>query len=316
MKVVGLFYFLAAPLIALNQLNTTIHPDQVEIGEAFEIRLEVPINTSNSAVHWPADWFALRPNKERESADTIVLEVLNSVDTMFKKQSNSKGEWVARLTLKVLCFDTGLMLFQPNAIRVDSKERSLQTALFNVRLVDIDPQGDIQDIIENFAEIPAEPFRFGDFIRRYWWVLALVLAFVCLLLWKKSRKSFSPATESTFDPFLEAQKELDELYHSKLWEEDLPEYFTKNVSVLKRLIAHVLSQETANRTTLQLQLLLRKEGVSETLLEQATFLLNIGDLIKFAQSRTGERGVTEVHHRMQNWIQQWQKQTSDGLEHV
>ncbi|MBU2020673.1 MAG: hypothetical protein KJ941_13590, partial [Bacteroidetes bacterium] len=281
-----LFFSFLIPALAFSQgFSSKLIPSKLEIGEPFQILLEMEIDDlkeSKNSLKW-AKWFALRPNLTTNKPDTIAFEWLEKPkDTIRLIQ----GKKYIQISAKAMCLDTGLMLFTADSIGVKNQNFYVQNAVFQVTLVETTQQNDIADIKESFAELPDKKMTFLDFIMSYGWMFLLLGLMVILYFYFKKIKSKVGIEELIGHTAKEkALAQLSRLFEEKKWlNHNLKQHFVEAIFILKNYLGEEYAISMNEKTTFEIKFYCEKNGARPVDLNEIDFLFEAGDLVKFAQS--------------------------------
>lgn len=296
----GIVFLCLLPFAGLygQEFTTTIRPEKVEVGEVFTILFETEGKT-NLKLSSQLPTYFLRPNPKADHPDTIRLEMVEKFgDSVLQIQGKSYYQILG----KALCFDTGLFLFAPS---IEDKENlTFDAAICRVDFTPNSEQAPIKDIEEVFTEIPEAPFDLLTFLweNLLWIVGVLAIGFITFI-WLRRRKEEDPLTASGLTLKEQFLKQLDDLCRQRLWEkQNLEAHFVPVVDVLRNYLSKEYGYQFQHKTTFEILLILNKEGISENSKKELSLFLEVGDLIKFAQSSMQEDGIDRINLRIRNFL--------------
>ena len=188
-------------------------------------------------------------------------------------------------------FDSGMYVIKPIGFVVGSDTFSTQQLTLKVIPVKVDSLKDIHD----FKTVEVVPFKLfdwvPDFIADYWWIYLLVALLIAAALYyylawyKKGRKITLPG-HKRLSPYDEAIQSLQRLKADNLWQNGREkEYFTALTDILRIYIDRRFLINAVEMTSTQIIDTLRKNEETRAVNEQLSMILEIADIVKFANVR-------------------------------
>jgi hypothetical protein len=306
MKLFLLVYL--APFSLLSQgFTSKIEPSEIEIGTPFYILLEMEVEKpfpkkGNLKL---SDLFVLRPNLKKNQADTISLDWIGKPKDTIR---DIQGKSYIQILAKVMCLDTGIFLFSPDSLLFGQRKFVVQPSVFKVILVATQPQQDIADIKESFTELPELPWSFWSFLLKYGWIIILLGALVAIYFYfKKVKSKIALIKASPITVKEKTLQDLQKLFAEKHWlKHRLNYHFVEAILILKTYLGEECSISMSEKTTFEIKFYCQKNGVGAPDIIEISFLLEVSDLVKFAQSYLENEGVELVNKRMLQFVQNFE----------
>ena len=298
--------------VSSQEFTTRIEPSKVKIGEPFMILLETPYKLTNQkkVVNTSLKWYLLRPNLKNNRPDTIDFEWIEKPkDTIRKIQ----GKVYLQLTAKALCFDTGIFLFAPDSLRVENKNFFVQTGLVQVDLENVAPQQNIEDIKESFAQLPDKPWSFLEFLKLYGWIVLTILAIGLIIhYFRKNRAKEIVSGDTLISNKQKTIIALQVLFAQQKWiKEGLTIHFIETVFILKDFLSTEFGKSLREKTTFEIGFIAKKKKQNEAMIEEIRFLLDVTDLVKFAESQIANEGVEMLNQRILSFVENFESEKND-----
>jgi len=218
--------------------------------------------------------------------DTLItgLEILNrgKLDTV---SINSE-----RIELKtdylITSFDSGLYYIPPVKILVGSDTIESNYLGIKVMTYDIDTTKiEVFDI----KGVQQPPFVVSDYLVEACLFLFLY-ALILLIIWLYLRKKFpflkgeSVAPESLLPPHVVAIMELDRLKSEKIWKFGKnKKYYTELTNILRKYIERRFQFNALEMTTDEILTLFKRDKTTQSVYQNLSQILQLGDLVKFAK---------------------------------
>ncbi len=188
-------------------------------------------------------------------------------------------------------FDSGMYVIKPLPYVVGTDTFLTQQLSLKVLPVKVDTLQDIHDI----APVETVPFKLldwvPDFIADYWWLwllLALLLAggLYYYLVWYKKGRKISLPSRKRLSPYDEAMANLQRLKEDNLWQNGQEKaYFTALTDILRVYIDRRFHINAVEMTSTQIVDTLKKNDETRAVNEQLEMILEVADIVKFANVR-------------------------------
>jgi hypothetical protein len=260
-----------------EQVHLTYHFTMTEKGEVKwePFKGVIPVQSKN-------------PKNSKDSKKVTNIDIVDAfVDTiLFIK---GKKEWFG--TCVLTAWDSGHFVIPRTSLLFANKTITFPETFFKVRLSKKIEGKDIYDIDENFEKISDEPFSFGHFFSKYWYVLLfIVLLIMSIFLYFKFKKGNQDSVEMK-QLSLEEQIVLaiEELERNKWWAVGkLKEHYVQLSFIMRSYLSKRYSIHLLEKTTHETELLLTQKGVEKGIIENIILILSQSDFVKFAKSEPEE----------------------------
>lgn len=188
-------------------------------------------------------------------------------------------------------FDSGMYAIKPIPYVVGRDTFKTQQLTLKVLPVKVDTLQDIHD----YAPVETVPFKFfdwvPDFIADYWWIYLIVALLAAAGIYyyfawyKKGRKIGMPGRKR-LSPYDEAMLNLKRLKEDNLWQNGQEKaYFTGLTDILRSYIDRRFQINAVEMTSSQIVETLKKNDETRAVNEQLSMILEIADIVKFANVR-------------------------------
>ena len=211
--------------------------------------------------------------------------------------------------LIIQSFDSGLYVIKPIEYVIGKDTLRSQQLTLKVIPVKVDTMGDIQD----FKPVIGIPFRLGDavpsFISDYWWAWLLGLLLIGAGIWayrKYYKKGINPLKPSKkrLPPYEEAMINLQNLKAAQLWQQGQEkEYFTGLTDILRVYIYRRFHINAVEMTSSQIIDTLKKNDETKAVNEQLEMILEVADIVKFANARPLADDNEVAYQRAVNFVE-------------
>ena len=201
-------------------------------------------------------------------------------------------------TYIVQAFDSGewhlnpALVIKPDTIRCDIP------LVIKVSPVKVDPNGDIKDFAPVFAPIRKLLDHVPNWMVSLWWVWALILVAVALLLaylkWWRKGKNPLRRVKKRLPPYEEAVKRLHMLKGMQLWQNGREkDYYTGLTDILREYINRRFSVNAVEMTSSEIIDALKHNAETQLVNDQLSEILAVADFVKFA----GQRPLADDNER-------------------
>jgi hypothetical protein len=250
----------------------SIQKTEALIGDQLELTLQ--INTPSGTT-----WV----NTEAVPADTVAA--IDVVRTGEAQQSNSGSYTQFLKTWTIAVFDTGLIRIPP-----------MPVVLQNALGTDTQYTNDIPLMISGVADslglapikpIIREPAKLSDYLVYVVIGGVLLLLVILAVIYRRRRPKKKEIIEIRDEkpPYVIALEELDALEREKLWQQGLiKEYHSRMNHIMRTYLERRYGIPALESTSSEIMGQLRKNDLSEDLLQQVREVMEVEDLIKFAKA--------------------------------
>ena len=189
--------------------------------------------------------------------------------------------------LIIQSFDSGMWVIKPIPYVVNGDTAYCNQLSLKVMPVDVSQLQDIHDI----KPVEEVPFSLTDWLPDYWWLWLLVLLLIGVGIWayrKYFKKGINPLKPSKkrLPPYEEAMINLQNLKAAQLWQQGQEkEYFTGLTDILRVYIDRRFHINAVEMTSSQIIETLKRNEETKAVNEQLEMILEIADIVKFANAR-------------------------------
>jgi hypothetical protein len=301
------FIFLAF-LANAQEITSRTNKKNIQVGEPFNLEFEIEIDSKDKIKFSPKKETirVAKTNKEQSISDSATIDILTYSST---PNENIQGKNYWKANYEMICFEEGWYIFPPQEFIINGKVLQSSPELIIVSLVAKQKGVDIYDIEESFQELPSPFFENVKQIL-FWSILAIVLIALGLsyyfFVYKKKPKEEKSIVKALTQKEM-AINELNILMKKELWEKDqLKEHFTQVSLIVRRFLSAEIGESLMERTSFETHLILRKKGFSDEKLKPLDLMLNVSDMVKFAQSTLEKEGIFSVYQDTKSFIENFE----------
>lgn len=227
---------------------------------------------------------------ERPAADTIDLD-------------NNRIQ--INRDLIIQSFDSGMWIIKPIPYVVNGDTAYCNQLTLKVMPVVVSQMKDIHDI----KPVEDVPFNLLDWLPDYWWAWLLALLLIGAGIWayhkyyKKGINPLKPARKR-LPPYEEAMINLQNLRAAQLWQQGQEkEYFTGLTDILRVYIDRRFHINAVEMTSSQIIDTLKKNDETKAVNEQLEMILEVADIVKFANARPLADDNELAYQRAVNFVE-------------
>lgn len=306
------FFLLSLLFVAFlsngQEIISKTNKKNIQVGEPFTLEFEFEIKSTDQVKFEPKQETikVAKTNKEKSISDSASIDVLSFSSNPEEK---IQGKYYWKGNYELICFEEGWYIFPPQTFVINGKTVQSSPELIIVDLVAKKKGVDIYDIEESFQELPSSFYENAKQII-LWSVLVIALIAIGLLYYffvykKKPKEEKTEKKELTRKEL--AINELNILMKRELWEkEQLKEHFTQVSLIVRRYLSAEIGESLMERTSFETQLILRKKGFSEDKLKPLELMLNVSDMVKFAQSSIAKEGIFSIYQETKTFIENFE----------
>ncbi len=227
---------------------------------------------------------------ERPAADTIDLD-------------NNRIQ--INRDLIIQSFDSGMWIIKPIPYVVNGDTAFCNQLTLKVLPVDVSQMKDINDI----KPVEDVPFNLLDWLPDYWWAWLLGLLLIGAGIWayrKYYKKGINPLkpNKKRLPPYEEAMINLQNLKAAQLWQQGQEkEYFTGLTDILRVYIDRRFHINAVEMTSSQIIDTLKKNDETKAVNEQLEMILEMADIVKFANARPLADDNEVAYQRAVNFVE-------------
>ncbi|MDY6301993.1 MAG: cell wall anchor protein [Bacteroidales bacterium] len=240
-----------------------------------------------------------------EQADT--LNAMVEIAERLKADTTDLGNNRIQINrdLIIQSFDSGLWVIKPIPYVVNGDTAFCNQLTLKVLPVDVSQMKDIHDI----KPVEDVPFNLLDWLPDYWWAWLLGLLLIGGGIWvyrKYYKKGINPLKPSKkrLPPYEEAMINLQTLKAAQLWQRGQEkEYFTGLTDILRVYIDRRFDINAVEMTSSQIIDTLKKNDETKAVNEQLEMILEVADIVKFANARPLADDNEVAYQRAVNFVE-------------
>ena len=221
--------------------------------------------------------------------------------------------------LIIQSFDSGMWIIKPIPYVVNGDTAYCNQLSLKVLPVDVSQMKDIHDI----KPVEEVPFSLFDWLPDYWWAWLLGLLLIGAAIWayrKYYKKGINPLKpgKKRLPPYEEAMINLRNLKAAQLWQQGQEkEYFTGLTDILRVYIDRRFHINAVEMTSSQIIDTLKKNEETKAVNEQLEMILEVADIVKFANARPLADDNEVAYQRAVNFVEETRPFVQpDNLEEV
>lgn len=208
--------------------------------------------------------------------------------------------------LIIQSFDSGMWIIKPIPYVVNGDTAYCNQLTLKVLPVDVSKMKDIHDI----KPVEDVPFNLLDWLPDYWWAWLLGLLLVAGGIWayrKYYKKGINPLRpgKKRLPPYEEAMINLQNLKAAQLWQQGKEkEYFTGLTDILRVYIDRRFHINAVEMTSSQIIETLKRNDETRAVNEQLEMILEVADIVKFANARPLADDNEVAYRRAVNFVEE------------
>ena len=207
--------------------------------------------------------------------------------------------------LIIQSFDSGMWVIRPIPYVVNGDTAYCNQLTLKVLPVDVSQMKDVHDI----KPVEEVPFNLLDWLPDYWWAWLLALLLIGAGIWayrKYYKKGINPLKPSRkrLPPYEEAMINLQNLKAAQLWQRGQEkEYFTGLTDILRVYIDRRFDINAVEMTSSQIIETLKRNDETKAVNEQLEMILEVADIVKFANARPLADDNEVAYQRAVNFVE-------------
>ena len=207
--------------------------------------------------------------------------------------------------LIIQSFDSGMWIIKPIPYVVNGDTAYCNQVTLKVLPVDVSQMKDVHDI----KPVEEVPFNLLDWLPNYWWAWLLALLLIGGGIWayrKYYKKGINPLKPSRkrLPPYEEAMINLQNLKAAQLWQKGQEkEYFTGLTDILRVYIDRRFHINAVEMTSSQIIDTLKENKETKAVNEQLEMILEVADIVKFANARPLADDNEVAYQRAVNFVE-------------
>jgi hypothetical protein len=208
--------------------------------------------------------------------------------------------------LIIQSFDSGMWIIKPIPYVVNGDTAYCNRLTLKVLPVDVSKMKDIHDI----KPVEDVPFNLLDWLPDYWWAWLLGLLLIAGGIWayrKYYKKGINPLRpgKKRLPPYEEAMINLQNLKAAQLWQQGKEkEYFTGLTDILRVYIDRRFHINAVEMTSSQIIETLKRNDETRAVNEQLEMILEVADIVKFANARPLADDNEVAYRRAVNFVEE------------
>ncbi len=208
--------------------------------------------------------------------------------------------------LIIQSFDSGMWIIKPIPYVVNGDTAYCNQLTLKVLPVDVSKMKDIHDI----KPVEDVPFNLLDWLPDYWWAWLLGLLLIAGGIWayrKYYKKGINPLRpgKKRLPPYEEAMINLQNLKAAQLWQQGKEkEYFTGLTDILRVYIDRRFHINAVEMTSSQIIETLKRNDETRAVNEQLEMILEVADIVKFANARPLADDNEVAYRRAVNFVEE------------
>jgi hypothetical protein len=208
--------------------------------------------------------------------------------------------------LIIQSFDSGMWIIKPIPYVVNGDTAYCNQLTLKVLPVDVSKMKDIHDI----KPVEDVPFNLLDWLPDYWWAWLLGLLLITGGIWayrKYYKKGINPLRpgKKRLPPYEEAMINLQNLKAAQLWQQGKEkEYFTGLTDILRVYIDRRFHINAVEMTSSQIIETLKRNDETRAVNEQLEMILEVADIVKFANARPLADDNEVAYRRAVNFVEE------------
>ena len=202
-------------------------------------------------------------------------------------------------------FDSGMWVIKPIPYVVNGDTAFCNQLTLKVLPVDVSQMKDINDI----KPVEEVPFSLLAWLPDYWWAWLLALLLIGAAIWayhKYYKKGVNPLKPSRkrLPAYEEAMINLQNLKAAQLWQQGREkEYFTGLTDILRVYIDRRFHINAVEMTSTQIIDTLKRNDETKAVNEQLEMILEVADIVKFANARPLADDNEVAYQRAVNFVE-------------
>lgn len=254
--------------VGAQELSASLDSAHIEIGNTTHLRLKFTAPAHQAAPRSISDELRVVPELELLEEKPF-QKTAGGWEQAFQLVAFKAGEY----NIPVPVVDWGDSLYQ----------------IAPLRLVVTAPPLPADGALAPIKDIIVEPRKLSDHLLPAL-IAAPLLLFGAVMWrsWRRKKKNALVPSVPELPPHIQAQKQLEALQHSRLWDSDYPSFYVRLSSILRAYIAGQYGVPALTETTDIILLKIRALRTDETAVDALSAILRTSDLVKFAKAAPDE----------------------------
>ena len=310
--IITIGFVLVSSHLFSQEVQAKLSKKTVQVGEPFTLNFEIAgtANYSIGSLGKKKRLAVLKQSKKKGTPDTSYIEL---TDKFNSKTEKIQGRFYWQGAFELIAFEEGVFVIPPMTFRSDKgKNIESNPVLLMVELVPVDKDTELYDIQENFVEIKVPFFqKYKEEMLCFLFIVLILVGVFVYRYYDKKRRQLAPSPAPLVNQKTRKEIAVDELnglMKKELWNTgELKEHFTQLSFIVQEYLSAEMGMSFLEKTSLEIQLLHRQKGYSQGTIDTLGFILNVADMVKFAQSEVEKEGIYKVYEKAKSFIETFEK---------
>ncbi len=287
-----IFFVMLAFVGQSQSVEAMIEPNQILIGEITTFTLK--LKTAEKLENWNFPKLD-NPIQARETGNikdeykTIDLFWNSLKDTVIEKE----GQFIYQRNVSLQVWDSAFVLIPPIPLELKDTILYSNPVMLNVDFPAQKEDIEIYDIEEMLTQVEIEKnIPLWQLISAG--IILLIITGLIIYFIKKKNSVDSIIPKENIPIHIAAIKSIEKLEEEKMYERDLKEYYFQISLVLRRYLSLLLKERIAEKTTSEIELLLKKHRIAKSVFPSLSIVLNQSDMVKFAKVQPTKEEIIAV----------------------
>lgn len=287
-----IFFVMLAFVGQSQSVEAMIEPNQILIGEITTFTLK--LKTAEKLENWNFPKLD-NPIQARETGNikdeykTIDLFWNSLKDTVIEKE----GQFIYQRNVSLQVWDSAFVLIPPIPLELKDTILYSNPVMLNVDFPAQKEDIEIYDIEEMLTQVEIEKnIPLWQLISAG--IILLIITGLIIYFIKKKNSVDSIIPKENIPIHIAAIKSIEKLEEEKMYERDLKEYYFQISLVLRRYLSLLLKERIAEKTTSEIELLLKKHRIAKSVFPSLSIVLNQSDMVKFAKEQPTKEEIIAV----------------------
>jgi len=305
-------YFLLSAFLSFAQdvnVKASINKNQIEIGDAVELKLSATFNPTQTKVQFPIinDTFNHFEVIEKAKSDTVINREKSTITQTIIISNYDSGQW------KIPSFTFGILPLQDSVPYILNSD----SLLVNVNTIAVDTSKPFMPIMAiREAKMPMKT------IVMYVAGIIIIVAILRFLVWyfiKKYREKNNKPKEKIIEikllPHEKAMQNLAQLESQNLWQNGQEKiYHTLLTDTIRTYLEEQFNMDVFEKTSSELMQQIKKQKALSNSRQAVRSIFETADLVKFAKNKPSEEEHLQSMELAREIILESYKKYSNNLK--
>ena len=305
-------YFLLSAFLSFAQdvnVKASINKNQIEIGDAVELKLSATFNPTQTKVQFPIinDTFNHFEVIEKAKSDTVINREKSTITQTIIISNYDSGQW------KIPSFTFGIFPLQDSVPYILNSD----SLLVNVNTIAVDTSKPFMPIMAiREAKMPMKT------IVMYVAGIIIIVAILRFLVWyfiKKYREKNNKPKEKIIEikllPHEKAMQNLAQLESQNLWQNGQEKiYHTLLTDTIRTYLEEQFNMDVFEKTSSELMQQIKKQKALSNSRQAVRSIFETADLVKFAKNKPSEEEHLQSMELAREIILESYKKYSNNLK--